>query len=184
MASRRDWLNEGLAILAEHGAPSITIERLCDRLGLTKGSFYHHFKGMKAFRTALLEHFESEHTARLIDEVEHDPALSARAKLNHLLDLVLASAPRAGPELEIGMRAWAQQDVEAARTQERVDRTRIDYVRSLTSGFDVDHTTADAMASLLYLTLIGAGHVIPPVLAAELRELFRTIIKLADQEPA
>ena len=32
MASKRDWLEVGLALLAEHGAPSVTIERLLEPL--------------------------------------------------------------------------------------------------------------------------------------------------------
>ena len=70
MAGKRDWLDAGLVLLAEQGAPSVTIERLAERLGLSKGSFYHHFKGMGGYRTALLEHFEAERTTRFMEQAE------------------------------------------------------------------------------------------------------------------
>ncbi|SFP72378.1 DNA-binding transcriptional regulator, AcrR family [Amycolatopsis arida] len=178
MASRREWLDEGLAILAELGAPSITIERLCQRLGVTKGSFYHHFRGMRGYRTALLEHFETAFTTRLIDEVEGGPAATPMAKLEHLADLVASAEHETGPELEVGMRAWALQDDEARRIQQRVDRTRFDYLRSLTTGLDIDAETAADLADLLYLTVIGAGHLVPPVKPDDLHRLFRQLLRL------
>jgi AcrR family transcriptional regulator len=64
MTPRRRWLDEGLDLLATSGVNGVTIQALCERLGLSKGSFYHHFKGMAGYRTALLEHFEERETRR------------------------------------------------------------------------------------------------------------------------
>lgn len=156
MASRRDWLDAGLKLLAEQGAPAVTIERLLERMELSKGSFYHHFRGMPGFRTALLEYFEAERTTRFIDEVERS---DAGDKLRLLLDLVLGPGP--GPELEIAVRAWAMQDAEARAVQERIDRTRTDYLTKL---------SGDAgLARALYLIVVGGCQVVPPLKPAELR---------------
>ncbi|WP_190818378.1 TetR/AcrR family transcriptional regulator [Saccharopolyspora pogona] len=182
MVTKQEWLDEGLAILAELGAPSITIDRLCQRLGMTKGSFYHHFQGMRGYRTALLEHFEAKCTTRLIDEVERGPSTTPRAKLDHLLDLVASAKHEHGPDLDVGMRAWALQDEEAKQTQQRVDRTRFDYLRILTRGLGTDPQTAADIADLLYLTLIGAGHMVPPTKPAELRRLFAQLIRFGTGE--
>lgn len=182
VVSRQEWLSEGLTILAELGAPSITIDRLCQRLGMTKGSFYHHFQGMRGYQTALLEHFEAEYTARLIDEVERGPVSAPLAKLEHLAELVVSlDLGKSGSGVEVGMRAWALQDDDARRTQQRVDRTRLDYLRSLTGGLDVDSRTAADLADLFYLTLIGAGHLVPPTKPADLRRLFDQIIRLGSR---
>jgi AcrR family transcriptional regulator len=43
VTTSRDWLEEGMAILEDLGAEALTIETLTNRLGVTKGSFYHHF---------------------------------------------------------------------------------------------------------------------------------------------
>jgi Bacterial regulatory proteins, tetR family len=37
-----DWIQAGFAILAEEGIKALKIDRLCRRLGVTKGSFYWH----------------------------------------------------------------------------------------------------------------------------------------------
>ncbi|WP_410567886.1 TetR/AcrR family transcriptional regulator [Amycolatopsis sp. cmx-4-61] len=162
MASNRDWLEAGLVLLAEQGAPSVTIERLADRLGLSKGSFYHHFKGMSGYRTALLEHFEAERTTRFVELAEQAQGDRLRA----LMDLVLAPGP--GPELEIAVRAWALQDAEARTVQERIDRTRTDYLTEL---------CGDAgLGQALYLVVVGAGQVVPPLSGRRLRSALELVL--------
>ncbi|TWD79890.1 TetR family transcriptional regulator [Kribbella amoyensis] len=179
MATRTTWLDAGLEVLASDGAPAVTIERLTTELGLSKGSYYHHFKGAPDFRTALLAHFEARHTTRLVDTVEQDPDAPAATKLVRLLDLVLADHDSV--RLEIGVRAWALQDAEAQAVQERVDRTRTEYLRELCHGLGVDQP--DHLARLLYLILIGAEQVLPPLRADELREVYAMTLRQATGKP-
>jgi AcrR family transcriptional regulator len=48
--SMDEWVQEGFRVLAEDGVKALTLDRLCRRLGVTKGSFYWHFTDMKAYR--------------------------------------------------------------------------------------------------------------------------------------
>ena len=162
MAGKRDWLDAGLVLLAEHGAPSVTIERLTERLGLSKGSFYRHFKGMSGFRTALLAHFESERTTRFMEQAD----AAGEDRLGALLKLVLAPGP--GPELEIAVRAWALQDAEARAVQERVDRTRVAYLTEVSGDPD--------LAQALYLIVVGAGQVVPPLSGRQLKNALELVL--------
>lgn len=174
MAGQRDWLDAGLTVLADDGAPALTIDRLSGLLGLSKGSFYHHFNGMSGYTTALLAHFESEHTARFIDAVEREP-LPPPAKLRRLLDLVLADDE--GPELEVAVRAWAVQNPQVGEVQRRVDRTRVDYLCGLLQ--DIGSDDAELLGELMYLVLIGAGHVLPAVPPERLRRLYDVVLRFA-----
>ncbi|NRQ39878.1 TetR/AcrR family transcriptional regulator [Nonomuraea sp. NN258] len=180
MASKRDWLETGLMVLRQDGAPALTIERLCTELELTKGSFYHHFKGMAGFKTDLLAHYESEHTSRFIDAAESTGG-PARARLARLLDLVLDDKDHS-EGLEIAIRAWALQDAEVRALQERVDRLRVGYLRDLWRGFGGPVDDADPMAHLLYLVLIGAQQMVPPVRVGELRRVYDLTMRLAPHE--
>ncbi|MGW5722765.1 TetR/AcrR family transcriptional regulator [Amycolatopsis sp. NPDC003865] len=162
MVSKRDWLDAGLVQLAEQGAPSVTIERLTERLGLSKGSFYHHFKGISGFRTALLAHFETERTTRFMEQADTAPD----DRLGALLKLVLAPGPGLG--LEIAVRAWALQDAEARAVQERVDRTRVAYLTDV---------SGDAgLAQALYLIVVGAGQVVPPLTGRQLENTLELVL--------
>ncbi|REE99134.1 TetR/AcrR family transcriptional regulator [Thermomonospora umbrina] len=180
MASKHDWLNAGLEILATEGAPALTIERLTGRLGLSKGSFYHHFGGMGGYRTALLGHFEAECTLRFIDEVERDPAAPPLVRLDRLVALVVDAEE--DPRLEIAVRAWALQDPEVRDVQERIDATRMAYLRSLWLAHCGDAEEADRMARLLYAITIGAEQIVPVMSAEELKDLYRLSIRLATRQ--
>jgi AcrR family transcriptional regulator len=174
MVTRTEWLDAGLELLADEGAPAVTIERLTGKLGVTKGSYYHHFKGAAGYRTALLEYFEAQFTTRLIDIVEGDAEPSA--KLQHLLRLVLSDPDNA--RLEIAVRAWALQDPEVRAAQERVDRARTAYLKELCHGLKTD-VDPDRFAQLLYLILIGAEQVLPPVAKTDLRDIYAMTLRLA-----
>lgn len=179
MVTRTEWLEAGFELLADEGAPAVTIERLTGKLGVTKGSYYHHFKGAAGYRTALLEYFEARFTTRLIDTVEREPDAEPSAKLQHLLRLVLSNQDNAS--LEIAVRAWALQDPEVRAAQERVDRARTEYLKGLCRGLTTS-ADADRFAELLYLILIGAEQVLPPIDNNHLRDIYLLTLRLATGE--
>ncbi|MCX0274198.1 TetR/AcrR family transcriptional regulator [Nocardia zapadnayensis] len=49
-----DWLQAGYTVLAEEGFRALKLDEICRRLGVTKGSFYHHFSDITAFKDALV----------------------------------------------------------------------------------------------------------------------------------
>jgi len=119
---RDDWLDEGLRLVASLGAPALTLDRICERMALTKGAFYHHFGSVPKFRKALLDWYEQRRTGAVIEAVEAAGSLGPRDRLLRLLDEALKDTDEAGgPDLEVAIRAWAKQDPQAAKTQERVD---------------------------------------------------------------
>ncbi len=71
--SRQDWIDYAMTVLGENGPDAVRIERLCTGLGVTKGSFYWHFKSRAALRDAMLEHWQYKETQAIIDEVETPP---------------------------------------------------------------------------------------------------------------
>src|SRR5258707_13517163 len=56
-----DWIEAGFAALADSGPNALRIGPLCERLNVTKGSFYWHFADMPAYRSALIESWGSLH---------------------------------------------------------------------------------------------------------------------------
>jgi len=176
MVTRTEWLDAGFELLADEGAPAVTIERLTGKLGVTKGSYYHHFKGAAGYRAAILEYFEAQFTTRLIDRTEREPDAEPAAKLRHLLRLVLSDPGSA--RLEIAVRAWALQDPDVRAAQERVDLARTAYLKELCRGLKAD-LDPDRFAQLLYLILIGAEQVLPPVTKGDLRDIYAMTLRLA-----
>ena len=155
--SKHDWLTEALTILAEVGAQDLTIDLLTHRLGVTKGSFYHHFGSFAGFKEALLDFFEAEGTLQIIQLTEQEA--TPQEKLQRLLDIT-ASFPT---EVEVAVRAWALQDEMVRTYQQRIDSRRIDYLRDLFFSLTGDETRAFQRAQLLYVIYIGSQQVVPPI---------------------
>lgn len=120
---RDRWIEAGLALLRGHGEGALTIERLAARVRRTKGSFYHHFRDIDAFRAALLAAWTERHTRMPIARAEAGPG-SRRPRLYAVVSSL-------DMRLELAVRAWAGRDPLARRCRQRVDRRRVDYLAEL-----------------------------------------------------
>jgi AcrR family transcriptional regulator len=172
--SKQDWLMEGAKALAEQGASALTIDGLTARLGVTKGSFYHHFGSQQGYIDALLEFYESEGTLNVIAVTDAEP--DARAKLRRLLEITTE-----GPlHLEVAFRAWALQNAQAREVQARIDAQRIAYLVDLCADVTGSASQAESLAQLLYMIYIGSQQVIPPLEPAAVQRLYRDALRPYD----
>jgi AcrR family transcriptional regulator len=173
---REDWLERGLSLLAEEGTDALTIDSLCQRFSVTKGSFYHHFKNRQAFLEALLQFWEERYTSKFI-------AYSSEGKtpleqLERLQELVVQSYGSA----EMIIRAWAQSDPIARHYQERVDRRRLDYLYELLLKIYRKPELARSMAQMQYAILIGSPQILPALSAEDLQQIFSLVSRLVLSE--
>ena len=116
----------GLDALAEEGAAGLKIDRLTRRLGVTKGSFFHHFAGAAAYQTALLAHLEATAVAQIEAREGELETADPRPVLGRMTAAVGDSTYglwRA--DLEVALRAWSFSDPEVRATQDRIDRRRL-----------------------------------------------------------
>lgn len=169
--SPEDWLIAGVSLLVEGGPGALTIEALCQRLRVTKGSFYHHFKGYEGFKGELLAYFEQVGTLRIIEQVEAG-ARGPLEKLHRLLALVVAYSEQQQRDPEVAFRAWALQDEQVGAVQARIDQRRLDYVTTLLEQSGLAHEAAQQRALFLYALLVGSEQLHPPVRGERLRALF------------
>lgn len=183
MVTKKAWLEAGLRMLAKEGYGALRIERLAGALGVSKGSFYHHFSdGMPGFRRELLAHYEQEHTQRHFDTVAAEDQTPAD-RLRLLRRLVMANEDQE-PRRGANIRTWAAHDDDARRTLERVDAARIEYLRALWEAISGDAEAATPMARLLYVMLIGAQHLLPPLEPSEIDQLYEVVLAaVLEDEP-
>ena len=155
---RCDWLDLGLAALSEHGPRGLTLETLCARAGRTRGSFYHHFADMEAFKAAVLDRWVERDARQIVAEVERSgPDVAARrARLDTL-------AMSVDHHLEVAVRRWAGSDAPAAAAVRRIDRERIAYLGDLYAQEGAGD--AHDRATIEYAAFIGLQHL--DVIAAE-----------------
>jgi AcrR family transcriptional regulator len=149
-----DWVQEGFRVLAEDGVKGLTLGRLCTRLGVTKGSFYWHFSGMKAYRDALIAAWAAvrDEDRGYFDDLASEPP---RQRLSRMMTALV------GPRhwmLERAMREWARSESAVAAAVRASDRRVVAAVRQafLDEGFGVEE--ADMRANATFAAGIGFLH--------------------------
>lgn len=116
------YFEAALEVIAGEGVEGVTIARLCERLGVTIGSFYHHFKGSTQFLRAFFGWWEAEHAFNLVDQARSEPDPIARLAL---LKKLSGGLPH---RAEAAIRSWSRSHPDAAAAQSRVDEARIAVV--------------------------------------------------------
>lgn len=177
MAGRERWLAAGFDALAEEGAAGLRIDRLTRRLGVTKGSFFHHFAGAAAYRTALLAHLEALADAQA-DAAERELETAHPRQVLERLTAAVGD-PGAGlwrSELEVALRAWSFADPEVRLAQDRIDRRRLALLEAVWRRLEPDPDRARASARLPYLIMVGAS--MSAVEPDELRQVYALILPL------
>jgi AcrR family transcriptional regulator len=147
---RQEWITAGLRAMAGHGVEAVRVERLAAALGVTKGSFYWHFKDRDALLAALLEAWKARATNDIITRVE-----AAGDDAETRLHTLFAIAARADGRLDRAIRLWAGQDPKVRLALEQADRRRLSYLEALFRGLGFAPAEAAARARLAYYALIG-----------------------------
>lgn len=153
--TRRDWVLAALAALAEGGVDAVRVERIAKALGVSKGSFYWHFKDRADLLSALLDLWDDDFTQGLIRHAE--PLETARARLRSVAREALALTMHGvdSARAEAAVQAWAARDPQAAARLREVDAMRIGYIRSEMVDAGMDDTQAEKRAKALYMALLG-----------------------------
>jgi len=79
-------LDASLALIREQGFTATTVDDLCERAGVTKGAFFHHFESKDALGVAAVEHW-SRTTGSLFRSAPYHQAPDALQRVNAYLDL-------------------------------------------------------------------------------------------------
>ncbi len=171
-------------MLAEEGEAGLRIDRLAARLGLTKGSFFHHFGGAAGYRSALLEAYERLMLDAMTTAMAARREAGTRETLAWLTELATGgdgSIRRA--ELDLAVRAWASSDPEARAVQARIDAAVIDALQ--TAWRPVVETDAAARTAALvpYLVSLGAAMTVPPISPHELRAVYELLLDSVPPTP-
>jgi AcrR family transcriptional regulator len=166
-----DWIQAGYSLLAEDGLQSLKIERLCERLAVTKGSFYWHFDGMAGYRSALIESWAQQRGEehKVYERIQDLPP---REQLSQLM--VALVNPRHW-KLERTMREWARTDKSVAASVDSADRRVLKRVRQTFGDLGFSDEDADLRAFTTFAAGVGflqiAGSKTHPLSAAQ-RERF------------
>lgn len=145
---RDEWLTCALDALANEGGSVLTIDALTQRLGVSRGSFYWHFKDRGDFIRQLVEYWSVVFTESVSREVSR-VAGSATERLLKLMERIVSDRLN---RYDIPIRALASHDPVAQRIVKKVDKFRLDYVRSLFAeiGFEGEELEMRTQTFVVY----------------------------------
>lgn len=130
------------------GVDAVRVEALARDLGVTKGSFYWHFRDRGDLLEALLRGWISE-TDWLLEEAA--AAGPPPVRLRRFFEL--AARPDYPPDSAVF--AWARQDEAVASRAREVEARRIDFLTRQLEAQGLDPAVARERALLGYLATVG-----------------------------
>jgi AcrR family transcriptional regulator len=147
----RDWIDFALTTLAHEGFDALKADVLARKLSVSRGSFYWHFTDLGAFHARVIEHWKQVATEAIIADIERYESLDER------LEVLLRRAFGQSAALEIRMRAWADNNAEAAQALDDVDRRRRGYIEQLLLEAGIAPPVAATRTQVLYWAYLGAA---------------------------
>lgn len=152
---RRDWVVGAMEMLAEKGIDGVKVDKLADRMKVTRGSFYWHFKSRADLLDAMLDFWQQELTDDLISRAAGHASPAERLRSVAVDALERRSFGLDVHRVEEALRFWAATDPAAAPRMRAVDAIRTSYITRELVDLGQSSDAAQRHAKLLYLTLIG-----------------------------
>ncbi|OLT13965.1 hypothetical protein BJF79_19300 [Actinomadura sp. CNU-125] len=153
-ASRRDWIEAAYRELARTGERGVTINALASRLGVTKGSFYWHFKDRTELVRALLDRWAHERTDEMLG-LALGSTPDPRERLRRIQALGHEIAP-----VDRAMRLWARTEPAAEEAVRHADRALLGHIASCLHELGFAPDDADLRALLMLRSWVG-GYLVP-----------------------
>ena len=147
------WINAARVALIEEGIGAVKIDRLAQRLKVTRGGFYHHFKSPLKLLEALLEDWQANNhfTPENLDTSSVAATLESFREMNHNV----VHEKGFDPQYDLAIREWARISQPVANVVHAVDERRIDALRKLFLGFGYKPKDALIRARVMYWHQIG-----------------------------
>jgi len=149
--SAADWERGALEMIAEEGVGALAVEALARRLGVTKGSFYWHFRNREALLQAALNRWEADDEG----ELQHHIGMAGdhpRERLGALFRWVSGEA-QAHRIYAALLQALDHPLVQP--TMIRVSQRRMNFLEAAFSEAGLDPGAARHRARLTYAAYVG-----------------------------
>jgi AcrR family transcriptional regulator len=123
--TRDDWISAAWDMLGENGLDGVRVEPLARRLGVTKGSFYWHFKDRQQLMEALLDRWFSIWDDQMLPDMEE--AANPADRIWALFESVLGRLTRGQT---VSLRMMSHSDADVARRIDERDAQRLSFLIS------------------------------------------------------
>ncbi|MDV7144297.1 TetR/AcrR family transcriptional regulator [Tropicimonas sp. TH_r6] len=146
---REDWIEAALQILFERGVTGIKVVVLAERLGVTSGSFYWHFKKVKDLLDAVLNHWEHQ----LTDHIIRDAREFSGPAEERIFLLMKQVVQEGAAEPDHAIAVWSKSDPGVQAVFQRTLQRRYDFAAGMfgQAGFAEDEARVRGRILVAYL---------------------------------
>ncbi|WP_129793947.1 TetR/AcrR family transcriptional regulator [Sphingosinicella sp. CPCC 101087] len=151
--TQQDWIEAAQRTLVDEGIAGLKVDRLANRLGVTRGGFYHNFKDRDEFLDCIIRHWEK--SCRFLPS-DPPPARGPDAIgwFNRAIDRLIESDGY-DYRFDLAVREWARADKRAEWAVERADRERLVTLQKFFEAIGYDREHAAIRARVFYYHQIG-----------------------------
>jgi AcrR family transcriptional regulator len=178
--SRADWVLGALDVLRERGVDGVKIVVIAERMGVTSGSFYWHFKGLQDLFDCLLDYWERELTDAIRDQARAFTGPPEDRILNLMVQVIEEDAAVYDHAISI----WARSNPAARKVFERTLKNRFDFAAWMYKKVGFSEKQARIRGRLLVAYLMGESATnlkSDPNWQAEIREKHKLLISRASR---
>lgn len=151
--SEEAWLIAAYEELTANGVESVRIMPLAKKLGVSRTSFYWHFKDREALLEAMVRRWEDKNTGNLVAQTEAYAATICEAVFN-LFDCWL-DADLFDSRLDLAIRNWARNDADLQQRLDQADARREAAMAAMLERFGYGTENALVRARTMIYTQIG-----------------------------
>ncbi len=150
VVSREAYFETGLNVLSDLGYGGLKLAEVCNRLGVTTGSFYHYFTNWPAYTKDLVEYWVQERTVQMAETVrsEADP--------RRRIDIMIQAGLGLPHGAEAAIRVWSSLDPDVHAVQAAVDRQRFDVAYE--SAYEILQSKRKAEVFALWAVYLLVGY--------------------------
>ncbi|MCR8897327.1 TetR/AcrR family transcriptional regulator [Gordonia sp. GONU] len=179
-----DWVDAAFSLVTSEagGVHGVTIARLCTTLGVTKGSFYWHFRDLDALWEAMAARWQEMNRRRVADLDE----LSEVPPEGRLIALSTMLVSRDHLTVERAIRNWARSNDTVAETVRNIDTEIFEAVEAILREFEMSPGQARLLSGVLVYAGIGYihGHEGLPIISPEdIQRAIPGLLSLTVAEP-
>ncbi|OPC77074.1 TetR family transcriptional regulator [Embleya scabrispora] len=153
--SAQDWAKAALRAMADGGLAAVAVEPLARTLGVTKGSFYAHYRNRDELITAALAEWTRSHGPEALAEFAAitDPA----ARLRDLLTVVVQAVQPLAPSVHLSL-LGDRNDPRVKDAVSKVNQARLELLTHTYRELGLPPDRAASRARVAYAAILGLLH--------------------------
>jgi AcrR family transcriptional regulator len=150
--SRERWIDTARSALLREGVDAVRVNRLANKLGVTRGGFYWRFKNLDDLLDSLLADWRQRNSGPFLAALSGSgtPAERLRAAFQLWLE-----EREFDPDYDTAIRAWSRLSRKVANAVHEVDDQRIDALQKLFADAGYPEEEALVRARITYYHQIG-----------------------------